>query len=78
MNIYYVYINTHTCSIYFENVYMYTFILYLNVFNINIQYFLNIIMRVFGFIINVHSMHTLCKQKLVFWMRFNYLTELVI
>ncbi len=23
MNIYYVYINTHTCSIYFENVYMY-------------------------------------------------------
>ncbi len=65
-----MYILIHTHAVYilkmFTCIYMYTFILYLNVFNINIQYFLNIIMHVFGFIINVHSMHTLCEQKLVF------------
>ncbi len=39
---YYVYIKTHTYSIYFENIYIYIIYKY-----INIQFFLNIYMHVF-------------------------------
>ncbi len=51
--IYYVYLNTQTFSIYLENIYIYIFILYIlyiNIFNIQTHFFLNIYMDVFVFI----------------------------
>ncbi len=52
---FYVYINTHTYSIYFENVYMYVFtfiidIIYKYIKYINLNFFLNIYMHVCVFI----------------------------
>ncbi len=66
MYIYYVYINTHVYSKYFENIYMCIFIflyfiLYKNIFNKHNIFFINIYMHVFVFmhlyIIHIHSTH---------------------
>ncbi len=55
MCVYCVYINTHTYSIYFENVYMYVFTFIINIIYkyiqyINLNFFLNIYMHVCVFI----------------------------
>ncbi len=55
----YVYINTHTRSIYLENIYGYTSVYsysYILLLYININS-------------NVIYTHILCKQKLLFWMQ---------
>ncbi len=82
VHIYYVYLNTHTYSIYFENIYMYLqFILYINLFNIfkhniffsniHIYIYIYICMFVYLYIHNKYTQYThiLRKQKLLFWMR---------
>ncbi len=37
--IYYAYVNTHTYSIYLENIYMYIYIIYKYIYYINITHF---------------------------------------
>ncbi len=68
VHIYYVYINTHTYSIYFDNISMY--ILNIHIIDIihtffkciNLTFFLNVYMHVcvfiYIYIINMHSTHT--------------------
>ncbi len=87
----YVYINIHTYSIYFENIYMYLhfyiYVIYIiNKYSlyIKIKIFWNIYMHVCVFIYTLYiytvHIHILCKQKLLFWMwliTINHLTALV-
>ncbi len=68
--IYYVYINTHTYSIYFENIYMYihlfTYIIYIFFF---LKYIHACVCVIYIFNIWVVCfIYLLCKQKLLFWM----------
>ncbi len=61
----YVYINTNTYCTYLESIHMYIFFSYLIY---KYKLFLKYIY------INRHTVLTLCKQKLLFWMRFNHWT----
>ncbi len=72
--IYYVYINTHTNSIFCENIYMYIHIIY--IIYKQLIYKHNIFLKyihacVWIYIHNKYTQHTriLCKQKLLFWMQ---------
>ncbi len=91
MYIYYVYKHTHTVYILkifkliiFKNLYHYILYYIYNIYNIKHNiFFLNIYMYVCViqiYIINKHSKHRLCKQKLLFWMwliTINSLTALI-
>ncbi len=71
-----------------ENIYIYlhvyiNIIIYLkykhNIFFLNI--YIHACMCIYIYIINIHCIHTLCKEKLLFWMRLiiiSRLTELVL
>ncbi len=72
VHIYCVYINTHTYSKYFENIYMYIFIflyytLYIfNKYNIFLKY-IHACVCIYIYTVTVHT-HILIKQNLLFWM----------